>query len=252
MKKTYYSDLACEASAEKQKLYDVSTREIQGITTVNFVSRKSRLTENVTLYTGKSWKYNDEYEKDLINALSVSISSITLANCKSCERILITGLGNKNIMSDSLGPSVIDLLYPLVDKNKHQNEIRLLPTGVEGQSGFTAFELIREAARLMNPTLIIAIDSLCAKGIDRLATTIQLSATGILPGSGIGNHKKEISRKTLGIPVISIGVPTVSNLGALTKNEELYDHYVSPSDVDFTIGSMSRVISSSIIASLYK
>ena len=105
---------------------------------------------------------------------------------------------------------------------------------------------------MMDASMIIAIDSLCAIGADRLASTIQLSATGILPGSGIGNHKKEISKNTLGIPVISIGVPTVSNLGALTKSEELCGLYVSPNDIDFTIESMSKIISASILNSLYK
>ncbi len=252
MKKPYYTDLACERSAEKEKLYDVYTNELYGVTTINFVSRESLLTENITLYTGKSWKYNDEYTRSVINALSLCISSIVSNNCISSKRILITGLGNRSITSDSLGPCVIDMLYPAVDKSKFENEIRLLSVGVEGQSGFSTYECVKEASRLMNASLIIAIDSLCAMGTDRLASTIQLSATGILPGSGIGNHKMEISKNTLGIPVIAIGVPTVSNLGALLKKEELYDLYVSPNDIDFTIESTSKIISSAILLSLYK
>ena len=252
MKNMCYTDLACERSVEKQKLYNVYTKELYGITTINFVSKESLLTEIITLYTGKSWKYNKEYTSSVTNTLSSCISSIVSKHCHSIKRILIAGLGNRNIKSDSLGPSVVDMLYPAVDTSKFDNEIRLLSAGVEGQSGFSSYDCVKEAARLMDASMIIAIDSLCAMGTDRLASTIQLSATGILPGSGIGNHKKEISKSTIGIPVIAIGVPTVSNLGALLKNEELYTCYVSPNDIDFTIEAMSEIISSAILHTLYK
>jgi spore protease len=252
MKNMRYTDLACEENAEKQQSYEIYTKELYGITTINFVSKESLITENVTLYTGKCWKYDKEYVSSVKNALSLCISSMVFHQGKGSSRILVAGLGNRSIKSDSLGPSVVDMLYPAVDKDKFENEIRLTCPGVEGQSGFSSFEMIKKASEMMDASLLIAIDSLCAIGTERLASTIQLSATGILPGSGIGNHKKEISKNTLGIPVISIGVPTVSNLGALTKDEELYGLYVSPNDIDFTIESMSQIISASILNSLYK
>lgn len=84
-----------------------------------------------------------------------------------------------------------------------------------GQTGIEAVELIRGAAENVSPQLIIAIDALAAKSVDRLAVTVQISDTGIAPGSGIGNARKAIDRSTLGVPVISVGVPTVVDSSTL-------------------------------------
>ena len=118
MKNMRYTDLACEENAEKQKSYEIYTKELYGITTINFVSRESLITENITLHTGKCWKYNKEYVSSVINALSLCISSMVFHHGKGSHRILIAGLGNRSIRSDSLGPSVVDMLYPAVDKDK--------------------------------------------------------------------------------------------------------------------------------------
>ena len=97
------------------------------------------------------------------------------------------------------------------------------------------------------------MDSLCARAIERLLSTIQISTEGILPGSGVGNHKKEISKGTMGIPVISIGVPTVTDLGKYTEyKSKAFNYFVSPNDIDISIKGISKIIAHGIEKAFYK
>ena len=136
----------------------------------------------------------------------------------------MAGLGNRYIASDAIGPlAVRDItvtrhikeLDPALFGSLGSATVSAIAPGVIGQTGIEAVEIIRGAAENVSPGLIIAIDALAAKSIDRLAVTVQLSDTGIAPGSGIGNARKAIDRATLGIPVISVGVPTVVDSSTL-------------------------------------
>lgn len=135
------------------------------------------------------------------------------------DRILIVGLGNRNITPDAIGPFVIDQLYitrHLIREfgsdfqTKYQlANISAIAPGVMAQTGMECSELLKGIISETNPSLVIAIDALAARSVHRLATTIQITDTGICPGSGIGNHRTSLDRKTLGIPVFAIGIPTV-------------------------------------------
>lgn len=136
----------------------------------------------------------------------------------------MAGLGNRYIASDAIGPlAVRDItvtrhikeLDPALFGSLGSATVSAIAPGVIRQTGIEAVEIIRGAAENVSPGLIIAIDALAAKSIDRLAVTVQLSDTGIAPGSGIGNARKAIDRATLGIPVISVGVPTVVDSSTL-------------------------------------
>lgn len=137
-------------------------------------------------------------------------------NIKDNYECLVIGLGNKKSTPDALGPMVIDNilvtrhLFELnADVKEGIRKVSAIIPGVMGNTGIETIDIIKGIVANVKPKFIIVIDSLCASSIERLNKTIQLTDTGIHPGSGIGNMRKEISKDTLGIPVIAIGVPTV-------------------------------------------
>lgn len=137
-------------------------------------------------------------------------------NIKDNYECLVIGLGNKKSTPDALGPMVIDNilvtrhLFELnADVKEGIRKVSAIIPGVMGNTGIETIDIIKGIVDNVKPKFIIVIDSLCASSIERLNKTIQLTDTGIHPGSGIGNMRKEISKDTLGIPVIVIGVPTV-------------------------------------------
>ncbi len=131
--------------------------------------------------------------------------------------ILVIGLGNRNVTADSLGPKTIEKLMVtrhLFEQIPDQMDDSLqsvcaLAPGVLGITGIETGEIVRGVVDRIKPSLVIAIDALAARRIDRMNTTIQIADTGINPGSGVGNSRQALSRDTLGVPVIAIGVPTV-------------------------------------------
>ena len=137
---------------------------------------------------------------------------------KNFKKILVVGLGNEDSTVDSIGPKVIKDLkitrhlkkYAPTEYSKpEEREISGIAPGVLGTTGIETSEILKGIVQKINPDAIIAIDALISKDISRLFRTIQICNTGIVPGAGIGNARKEISKKTMGIPVIAIGVPTL-------------------------------------------
>ena len=128
---------------------------------------------------------------------------------------LIVGLGNDKSTPDSLGPLVVNdviitnHLYILNELSGNYNRVAAINPGVMGETGIETSDIIESIIKKIKPDYLIVIDSLASKSIERLNKTIQITDTGIHPGSGIGNKRKEISFETLHIPVIAIGVPTV-------------------------------------------
>ena len=132
-------------------------------------------------------------------------------------KALVVGLGNEKVTPDSLGPHTADKvkitshlfeLFGCRGDFDYSNVCGFNPS-VTGVTGLETAELINRVVSMASPDVVIAIDALAAKDIRRLSTTIQICDTGIMPGAGMGNHRKEITEKTVGCPVISIGVPTV-------------------------------------------
>ena len=132
-------------------------------------------------------------------------------------KALIIGLGNWNVTPDALGPIVVENvlvtrhLFELVPDQVHDGyrQVSALAPGVMGLTGIETSEIVQGIVERSRPDLVIAIDALASKALERVNTTIQIADTGIHPGSGIGNKRKGIDLETLGIPVIAIGVPTV-------------------------------------------
>ena len=134
-----------------------------------------------------------------------------------CLKVLVVGLGNEKVTPDSLGPHTVDKvkitshlfkIFGCVGDFDYSNVCGFNPS-VTGVTGLETADLIQQVVSLARPDAVLAIDALAAKDIRRLSTTIQICDTGIMPGAGMGNRRREISEKTVGCPVISIGVPTV-------------------------------------------
>ncbi len=144
--------------------------------------------------------------------------------------VLTVGLGNRELTADALGPEFADGIFVTRHIGKELSQsmgfeslrpVAAITPGVLGKTGIEAFEIIESVTEKIKPSCIIVADALAALDISRLGNTVQLSDTGISPGSGVGNRRKEISKATLGIPVIAIGVPTV--ISAFTVAENLLD-----------------------------
>ena len=138
--------------------------------------------------------------------------------------VLVVGLGNKDITPDSLGPYVVANLevtrHIFMLKNNHGRSkgISAMLPGVMAQSGMESAEMIAGIVNQIKPDVVICIDALAAGTTKRLVNTIQLADTGINPGAGIGNHRKGINKKELGVPVIAIGIPTVIHAATIVSD----------------------------------
>lgn len=150
-----------------------------------------------------------------------------LAECVSallpehCRQVLVAGLGNRSITPDAYGPQVADQI--LVTRHlpssltrqiglEGVNPVSAVAPGVLGQTGVESAELIQAVCRLVQPQAVIVVDALACSGLERLGRTVQMSDAGIVPGSGVHNNRRELSRKTLGVPVIGMGVPMVAEI----------------------------------------
>jgi len=137
--------------------------------------------------------------------------------------ILIVGLGNWQATPDALGPKVVEKImvtrhlfhYTPEEMEGKMRKVSAISPGVLGLTGIETAEIIRGLVEHVKPSYVIAIDALAAGALERIGTTIQLTDTGINPGSGIGNHRKGLTEETLGCKVIAIGVPTVVNAAVI-------------------------------------
>ncbi|MCB7320809.1 GPR endopeptidase [Lacrimispora sp. 210928-DFI.3.58] len=142
--------------------------------------------------------------------------------------ILVVGLGNSSVTPDSLGPRVLGNLQvtrhlegqlgPGFLKNRNLPSLSGIAPGVMAQTGMETAEILKGIIHETQPDIVIAIDALAARSVRRLGTTIQLTDTGIHPGSGVGNHRHSLTRESLGIPVLAIGVPTVVGAAAIVHD----------------------------------
>lgn len=154
-------------------------------------------------------------------------------NIKKKDTCLFIGLGNAKSTPDSLGPKVSkDIIvtkhiYDLGDLDDKYRVVSLITPGVTGTTGIETSDIIESIVKKTKPDFIIAVDALASGSVDRVNKTIQMTDTGIHPGSGIGNARKEISKTTIGIPVIAIGVPTVVDASVIVADtiNYMYKHY---------------------------
>ena len=142
------------------------------------------------------------------------------------DEVLVVGLGNIYVTPDALGPKVINdievtrhiinYLPQYVEKGTRM--VSAISPGVLGTTGIETLEILKGIVDNVKPKLVIVIDALASRSIERISSTVQLSDTGIIPGAGVGNKRSEISKKTIGIPVVAIGIPTVVETAVLVND----------------------------------
>ncbi len=177
------------------------------------------------------------------------------------ENILVVGLGNSEITSDSIGPATAQKIlatrhiageFAKTIGLENLRAVSVVSPNVLGKTGIEVSEIILGVVNRIKPDAVIVIDALCSKSISRLFNTIQMCDSGISPGSGVKNSRKEISRKTLGVPVVAVGVPTVVDAETiayeLTGNESQTKSnlIVTPKDADLLCHRISEVLAAAL------
>ncbi|HAX83443.1 MAG TPA: GPR endopeptidase [Ruminococcaceae bacterium] len=178
--------------------------------------------------------------------------------------VLVAGLGNTDITPDAVGPKSVSMVLATrhIDKSLSEEiglgELRSVAgfiPGVLGRTGLEAAESVKGIAASIEPSAVIVVDALAARRLSRLGTTVQISDTGIIPGSGVGNARKEITERSVGVPVISVGVPTVVDVGTLVNDltgskselsEENRNMIITPREIDIVIERASELIGMAI------
>lgn len=169
-----------------------------------------------------------ENDRDLYETTcrAVAFELQQILNLKEKDTVLVVGLGNWNITPDALGPKVSS--YLMVTRHLHEylpeqvddgvRPVCAIAPGVLGLTGIETSDIVKGVVDEVKPALVIAIDALASRKMNRINTTIQIADTGISPGSGVGNKRAELSEKNLGVPVIAIGVPTVVDAATMAND----------------------------------
>lgn len=252
------TDLAveCYEESEKTKIRGVKVTEKNGITTVSVLNENGEreigkpvgtyITVDIPSFVN---------DTDIFDGRLKKISNL-LKNLlpPDCDNILVAGIGNMDITADALGPKTNS--YVLATRHISQElrrdmgfsnlkSVSTVRTGVLGETGIESAELVKGMVNVIHPSCVIAVDALASSSAERLGTTVQLSDTGISPGSGVGNHRFEISEKTLGVPVVSVGIPTVVSTGVI-KGAEDNSMFVTPREIDRVTEQGAKLIGMSI------
>lgn len=180
----------------------------------------------ITLEAADMDSQDEDYHREISIELARLIKRL-LPKKKQPLSVLVAGLGNREVTPDALGPRVVDNImitrHVLKEFGKYAfgeevNAVSGIVPGVMAQTGMESQEIVRGAIEETKPDVMIAIDALAARSTRRLSRTIQITDTGINPGSGVGNHRHGLSEDTLGIPVIAIGVPTVVDAATIVSD----------------------------------
>lgn len=232
----------------------------------------------ITLEAPALTEQDEDYHREVSEELARQLKQV-MPDAQKEQSVLVVGLGNRDVTADSLGPNVADQLFV----NRHvvmeygkaayargkMHCISSIVPGVMAKTGMESAEIIHGVVRETGPDFLIVVDALAARSTRRLNRTIQISTSGIHPGSGVGNHRNALTRETLGVPVIAIGVPTVvdaativgdalermekeSGLELVAAREhpqamsELNNMYVTSKDIDEMIRRLSFTVSEGI------
>ena len=202
----------------------------------------------LTLDITRFWRH----EADSFQQAVESIAELLAPMLPAEGPVLVAGLGNQAMTPDALGPGCLSHL--LITRHLKSvlpdfRETAALSGGVVGTTGLEAAEWVRGAAEHMGPEAVIVVDALAARGLERLCSSIQISDTGLIPGSGVGNHRMALDRESLGVPVISVGVPTVVNLETIAHDLAGEDcqvprkgFFLTPDAIDAKIQALSKIL----------
>lgn len=205
----------------------------------------------ITLETGSRLDIRPQNFAESAHELAAHIKSLI----GSPKSVLVVGLGNSEVTPDSLGPRVSSHIFatrhirenaPEIDTNG-LGDVSVITPGVMGQTGIEASELVKNVCGSLMPSAIIAVDALACSELSHLGKTIQLTDTGISPGSGVLNSRKELSRQTLGATCIAIGVPTIADIGEDGEEPMM----VTPRTIDKLTGCSAQLIAAGINLALH-
>ena len=247
-----------------------------------------------TIDIDKIKEMNQEQIENISTLVADELRNTIAKHVTEIEPILIVGLGNLYVTPDALGPKVI----PEIEVTRHilkympkimpedTRPVSAIAPGVLGITGIETIEVVKGMIDQTHPKLLIVIDALATRDVKRISSSIQISDTGIVPGGGVENAQKELSEKTLGIPVIAMGIPTVVDLASITNtcidlliqnlqekamsnqmlnqlkeqdnyqkikdvlNSDNYNLIVTPKEIDELVENMKAIISNSINAAL--
>lgn len=234
----------------------------------------------VTMEVPRMQDPDEDYHREISEELAEQLRRI-IPNGNEEQAILVVGLGNRDVTADALGPHVVDNLFITRHVVKEYGKaaysvdrihlISSIEPGVMAKTGMETAEIVKGVVNQTRPDVLIVIDALASRSIKRLNRTIQITDTGIQPGSGVGNHRNALTKESLGIPVIAIGVPTVVDaativgdaLERLTKESadidsnirlgefpkamaELGNMYVTSKDIDAVIKRLGYTVSEGI------
>ena len=175
----------------------------------------------LTIDLSSFWQRKADFFERAVRAVGGQLKAMLPAEGPA----LVVGLGNRAMTPDAVGPLSLDsvlvtrhLVSAMPRHFAGFRPVAAFRTGVLGLTGVESAEAVRGLAAEVKPALIIAVDALAARRVNRMCTTVQLTDTGIVPGSGVGNHRAALNRETLGVPVLSIGVPTVVDAATLAAD----------------------------------
>ncbi len=241
------SDLASELTAIKPKNID-ETITRSDITVDDDLKRKIGKPKGryVTIESKVALTGDRRYYSRLSECLAKALNDV--AGC--AKRIMTVGLGNRLLTADALGCLVCERLA--IENENGVVIMRSVCPGVYGVTGIESYDIVKGVVNEIRPDLVIAVDSLCAARMGRIGTAFQLTDAGIIPGSGVKNSRNELSEKTLGVKVVSLGVPMVvyasaimaESRGKIFKKAE--DMVVTPKDVDVIVKDCAEIIASAI------
>ena len=284
------TDLAVETSEKRPDGKEISgllvEKEKRGeditITKVRIETQKAAKTMGkprgtyISIEADQMMEEDSDYHREISEIFSEQLKNF-LPKQYQKKKILVIGLGNREVTPDALGPKVIDQLFItrhlLEEFGKYMVELEeccsisgIVP-GVMAQTGMETVEILQGVVSQTKPDIVIAVDALAARSIKRLNRTRQISDTGIIPGSGVGNYRNAITREHLGIPVIAVGIPTVVDAativadfctGLMENKQELEEMeetvrgmippklnamYVTSKDIDEAVNRLSYTIS---------
>ena len=284
------TDLAVETSEKRPDGKEISgllvEKEKRGeditITKVRIETQKAAKTMGkprgtyISIEADQMMEEDSDYHREISEIFSEQLKNF-LPKQYQKKKILVIGLGNREVTPDALGPKVIDQLFItrhlLEEFGKYMVELEeccsisgIVP-GVMAQTGMETVEILQGVVSQTKPDIVIAVDALAARSIKRLNRTIQITDTGIIPGSGVGNYRNAITREHLGIPVIAVGIPTVVDAativadfctGLMENKQELEEMgetvrgmippklnamYVTSKDIDEAVNRLSYTIS---------
>ncbi len=266
-------ELGASADAEgiEKKVYECGGAEITSVRVLGENGERliGKPAGNYITVEVPSFTCENEMLDGRLNALIGEIKKLIPDD----SSVLVAGLGNRNLTADALGPLCADKIFVTRHIGKELSKalglgslrsVASVAAGVLGSTGMESFEIISGIVKKCGIGCVIAIDALAAMDIARLGTTVQLSDTGISPGSGIGNRRTEISEKTLGVPVIAIGVPTVISAYSLAasiieksgQNSDLSEaadfkeYIVASREADLLVSSAADFIALAVNAAL--